>query len=114
MSQFVSRNQRVKTRLGGAHKLTFCFTLGQCHLVVSACFQTLSSTMLSYFPKNAKNFKIKIVYLLSELLYYYNVPLNGCSLVLSLSSLKKNGVGWCSDDPSFLEPLRGGCGLVKS
>lgn len=42
------------------------------------------------------------------------VPLNGCAVDFSLSSLKKNGVGWDGDDPSFLEPLRGGWGLVKS
>lgn len=35
-------------------------------------------------------------------------------MVLSLSSLKKNGVGWGGVDPSFLVPLRGGWGLVKS
>lgn len=43
-----------------------------------------------------------------------SVPLNGCTVVFRLSSLKKKGVGWAVDDPSFLLPLRGGCGLVKS
>lgn len=61
------------------------------------------------------SFKIKVSYLLSELLFYcVAVPLNGCTVVFSLSSLKKNGVGWGGDDPSFLVPLRGVCGLVKS
>lgn len=35
-------------------------------------------------------------------------------MVFSLSSLKKNGVGWDIGGTSFLEPLRGGWGLVKS
>lgn len=90
------------TSFRGAHSQIFFFSFTQCQLVVSPCFQSLYYT------------QIKIAYLLCELLYYYNVPLNGCAVVLSLSSLKKNGVGWGSDDPSFLEPLRGGCGLVKS
>lgn len=56
-----------------------------------------------------------MVYLPPELLFYYlALPLNGCAALFSLSSLKKNGVGWGDADPSFLEPLRGGCGFVKS
>lgn len=61
------------------------------------------------FPQNVKSLIRP-----RELLHHSNVPLNGCAGVLSLSSLKKNGAGRDGGELSFLELLRGGCGLVKS